>query len=531
MNLFDRLEKTANEAEAVRQYGLGEDVRDHAQFGAGLGAGLNGAILGTMGAASGARHGVGTAIGRGLGGAALGAGVGALSGGIGGAASGIQTAIGKGIPGVDRSEGESNLRADARGGAVGGGILGALSGGMQTRSIPGALGGGTAGALSGGLFGAGAGGLRDAREEYALNGEEEEQVASDLMYSLDKIAERQYGLGEDVRDHAQFGAGLGAGVNGAVGALSGGAAGAAAGGPGGALIGAVGGGVLGAGVGALSGGAGGAIAGLQTAGGKYIPGMNREEGESNLRADTRSGAAGGAILGGLMAGASGRSVPSAIGGAIGSGLAGGAFGAGAGYMRDRREARAEEEEQVASELFEALDKTASNALAARANNAVLDLAGKDKKKLSAGAIGAIAGGATAAAGATGAAIAHSKKKTEEEEQTASELFSALEKTAAGAIKNLLPALGKKNDLVAPAANQAKKRISPLAASAGIVGGAAAIGGATGAVVAQNKDKEEKTASEDFMNEMIKEAATSIIQDAIPETKAYKDPMDGIKFRR
>lgn len=77
----------------------------------------------------------------------------------------------------------------------------------------------------------------------------------------------------------------------------------------------------------------------------------------------------------------------------------------------------------------------------------------------------------------------------------------------------------------------------VGAQGAVLGGAAAAGAGAHAAASANKEKTaseasdvmEKTASEQFMDELYKEAATAILSSHIPEVKEYNDPIDRIKF--
>lgn len=216
-------------------------------------------------------------------------------------------------------------------------------------------------------------------------------------------------------------------------------------------------------------------------------------------------------------------------------------------------------------------------------------AAKSKRDEARGKLAPAAVTGAAAAGAAGGAAA--TKQRQEQQKTAGELMDSLEKTASGVLAGLKGTLGaasgkgynsakKSHDQMAKGYNKAntpkgleanakgigienggvakarqnlesmQKEVGKSAtgvaglkatrdqargqlAPAAITGAAAA--GAAGGVAAtnakNNQEEEQKTASGEFMNEMYKEAATSILEMHIPEVKAYKDPMDGISFRR
>lgn len=168
-------------------------------------------------------------------------------------------------------------------------------------------------------------------------------------------------------------------------------------------------------------------------------------------------------------------------------------------------------------------------------------------------IGTGAGLVGAGAGAGSLAGYHygNKEKTANEE-----LMERLEKTAAplvGAVKgfgrNLLGtnkrhAQGALNaakesgstKAITKAENsldRATKNTNKARIQTGVGAGAVGAGVGAGALAnnALNKEKEEKTASEDFMSDLYKEAASQILDMQLPEVKKDIDPIDKIKFNR
>lgn len=254
---------------------------------------------------------------------------------------------------------------------------------------------------------------------------------------------------------------------------------------------------------------------------------------ANAKVNAAQSGVGGALYGGIL----GSALGGAKGAALGS-LGGGALYAGAGALGgavtgvfhdkydDRLKRKANEEElmqQEASDLMDSLSKVANDTYFAKeaAPNPINAVKGFANK---------VTGGGVRAA-----------KKDLNKYQTALDKNNTVDALKAnsgtiGVAKHVqgLEALDKQ--VQGAKGNVANATVDMLSAQKklGVGAGLAAGGYATGSYAADKKASEnekdmEKTASETFMNELYKEAATAILDTAIPETKQYSDPINRIKF--
>lgn len=187
MELMESLEKVANN-QYEREYSTGREVVDGIAGGASLGRDLGAVGGGVAGATAGGRMlGVPGVIGGGL----LGAGIGALGGSVVGAANGgglglVNSQVKK-SPLAERGEDQSHLQHDATVGAISGAGIGALSGARG--GIKGAIAKGLGGAIGGGAIGATVGERRDNREE---ENEMIQTASENLLASLEKVASETF---------------------------------------------------------------------------------------------------------------------------------------------------------------------------------------------------------------------------------------------------------------------------------------------------------------------------------------------------
>lgn len=262
-----------------------------------------------------------------------------------------------------------------------------------------------------------------------------------------------------------------------------------------------------------------------------------DENDSHAMANAKINAAGGGVGGALYGGAVGSMLGGAKGAALGA-LGGSALYAGAGalgggingLLHDKYDSKlkrkADEEElmqQEASDLMESLSKVASDTYFAKeaAPNPINAVKGFANK---------VTGGGVRAA-----------KKDLNKYQTALDKNNTVDalKTNSGTIgvakhKQGLEALDKQVQGAKGDVANAKVDMLNAQKKLGVGAGLAAGGYATGSYAAdktasENEKDMEKTASETFMNELYKEAATAILDTAIPETKQYSDPIHRIKF--
>jgi hypothetical protein len=221
------------------------------------------------------------------------------------------------------------------------------------------------------------------------------------------------------------------------------------------------------------------------------------------------GAGYGAVAGGFMGGKAGAAV-GAIGGAIGGGAYGAGVGAVNGLLHDGYDNHLRNKEQLASEeLINSLEKTAAGAF---------------------GAFGAIKGVVSGVKNTISKAVGtdyRKAKKTLDVNNTPAALKTNVEKgISVSQHRQGLEVLDASAKAAKDGMKAAQKKVG-IGAAGVAVGGAGVAG--TNAMVSNRQ--EEKLASEDFMTELYKEAATQILDKHAPEVKSYVNPMDLITFNR
>ena len=229
---------------------------------------------------------------------------------------------------------------------------------------------------------------------------------------------------------------------------------------------------------------------------------------ANMKANAIEGGVAGALggaLGGAFSGYSGKRTPggAAAGALIGTSIGAPVFaaansmnGAVNGLINDAydKRLRAKQEEQLASEdLMESLEKVAFKSLVSKAKDTLTTASGKHHR---------------AAQGSVDNMFKDPKNHNLTVEQF---------QKAHGQRMKTVDIQRKERDAA---------RGNVLKASAGT----AAVAG-VGAAAGYQAGKNEKTASEEFMTGLYKEAAAQILDMPLPETKTYVDTMDKITFSR
>lgn len=476
MDLMERLEKTAQENE--HEYTIRQELADGARSGAQLGAVVGGLTGAGAGAAAGGK--LARTPGAIVGGLA-GGGAGALVGSVGeafkGGAQGLAAAGTKRVTGWERDEDQSHLTHDAAVGGVGGGLIGGSIGairGARTGGASGALMGGARKAADYAATGAIFGGVRghyrdvqDKRTNAGSVGHEEAGVAQTASEDLmDSLEKTAANIVGGAKKIVSKATGKDYNKY------------------------------------KKSYDYNNTIDALQknknTIGvGKHMAGLEKLEkkvgAEKMLRDNARKDIAIGA-------------------GGVAAGTAGGAAAVGA--SRDKK---------ASEDLMAALEKTASTqTYTTETETPPVNLI-ESLEKTAANLIGGVK---NFASNVSGANLKGAKQNLGNQVDNMKGISNQLKTSGTGKAKGAIAARDAK--LAESAVDSAKasttKARTQLAVGAGLAGAGAVAGSA------MKNDDIDKTASEDFMSDLYKEAATAILNPHIPEVKDYSDPMDRIKFR-